>query len=296
MTDFTPIVIIGAGRSGTNMLRDLLTQLDGFGTWPCDEINYIWRHGNLTHPNDEFTAEQARPEVKRFIQHKFQLLARQYQLQHVVEKTCANSLRVRFVNEIVPDARYLFIVRDGRDVVASALKRWSAPLDPTYIAAKARYVPPTDIPYYGARYLGNRIYQVFSKEKRLAFWGPRFAGMEGLLRTESLPVVCAHQWRRCVERAAEDFQAIAPSRVFSLQYEQLVSEPVKTLEAVLDFLQVEVKASTLAELTRTIVPNSVGKWRSDLTDEVVNEIEPIIQPLQVEYGYAEQRQSFILNQ
>ena len=39
-----PVIIIGAGRSGTNMLRDLLAQLPQFSTWPCDEINYIWRH------------------------------------------------------------------------------------------------------------------------------------------------------------------------------------------------------------------------------------------------------------
>ena len=47
-----PVVIIGAARSGTNMLRDVLVKLPGVGTWPCDEINYIWRHGNalLTRP------------------------------------------------------------------------------------------------------------------------------------------------------------------------------------------------------------------------------------------------------
>ena len=43
-------MIIGAARSGTNMLRDVLTSLDGVDTWPCDEINYIWRHGNIRWP------------------------------------------------------------------------------------------------------------------------------------------------------------------------------------------------------------------------------------------------------
>ena len=39
---FTPVIIIGAPRSGTNMLRDILTNFEGIETWPCDEINYIW--------------------------------------------------------------------------------------------------------------------------------------------------------------------------------------------------------------------------------------------------------------
>jgi len=36
----TDIIIVGAPRSGTNMLRDVLTSFDGVCTWPCDEINY----------------------------------------------------------------------------------------------------------------------------------------------------------------------------------------------------------------------------------------------------------------
>ena len=34
-----PVVIIGAPRSGTNMLRDVLVGVGGYATWPCDEIN-----------------------------------------------------------------------------------------------------------------------------------------------------------------------------------------------------------------------------------------------------------------
>ena len=48
------VIIIGAPRSGTNMLRDALTALPDCGTWPCDEINYVWRHGNVGFPSDEF--------------------------------------------------------------------------------------------------------------------------------------------------------------------------------------------------------------------------------------------------
>ena len=44
---FKPLIIIGAGRSGTNALRDALTTFSKISSWPCDEINPIWRHGNL---------------------------------------------------------------------------------------------------------------------------------------------------------------------------------------------------------------------------------------------------------
>ena len=94
---FQPVIIIGAGRSGTNMLRDVLTQMPGVGTWPCDEINYIWRHGNTRFPTDEFGPQQATPAVKAYIQRIFVRFAEKHKLAYVVEKTCANSLRVGFV-------------------------------------------------------------------------------------------------------------------------------------------------------------------------------------------------------
>ena len=43
----------------------------------------------------------------------------------VVEKSVSNTLRVRFVDAVFPDAQYVVIVRDGRDVAASARAQWS---------------------------------------------------------------------------------------------------------------------------------------------------------------------------
>ena len=74
---YQPVIIIGAARSGTNMLRDVLTSLPGVGTWPCDEINYIWRHRNARNPLDEFQPEQATDPVRRFIRGEFDRIAPQ---------------------------------------------------------------------------------------------------------------------------------------------------------------------------------------------------------------------------
>ncbi|MEL7430325.1 MAG: sulfotransferase [Pseudomonadota bacterium] len=128
-----PIIIIGAGRSGTNVLRDCLTAANGLVTWPCDEINLIWRHGNLRHPTDVFGAAQANASVRHYIQSAFDQICRKEGGDTVVEKTCANTLRVPFIDAIFPDARYINIVRDGRDVTASAMKRWRSSVDWPYM-------------------------------------------------------------------------------------------------------------------------------------------------------------------
>ena len=96
--DFQPVIVIGAARSGTNMLRDLLTRHSQVSTWPCDEINYLWRVGNASFPTDELESEQASPRTVATIRKQFARLARQRKAQWVIEKTCANSLRVDYVN------------------------------------------------------------------------------------------------------------------------------------------------------------------------------------------------------
>ena len=129
MRSYQPVVIIGAPRSGTNMLRDILCKFDGVSTWPCDEINYIWRHGNLTYPSDELPYTLASSSVKKYIRKQFDWVAKNYDASIVIEKTCANSLRIPFVDKVIPEAKYIYIVRNGIDVTGSAKLRWTAKLN-----------------------------------------------------------------------------------------------------------------------------------------------------------------------
>ena len=199
------IVIIGAPRSGTNMLRDILTSLDGICTWPCDEINYIWRHGNLGYPSDEIPATKVTTSIKKFINSCFDDIRDQYKSDIVVEKTCANSLRVPFVDKVLPDAKYIFIYRDGIDATGSAKERWTAELDIPYLLKKVKFVPKIDLPYYAVRYFWSHFYRLVSKEKHLAFWGPALKNQQLILQNHSLNEVCALQWQQCVDKAEEAF-------------------------------------------------------------------------------------------
>lgn len=280
-----PLVIVGAARSGTNMLRDVLTELPGFGTWPCDEINYIWRHGNRSHPTDELTPQHATTEIGRYIRSQFDKIARRENASTIVEKTCANSLRVGFVDAVLPEARYVFIYRDGRDVVASALKRWRAPFEPGYILAKARYVPIQDLPYYASRYLANRLHRIVSREKRLAFWGPQFEGIEEALQTRTLSEVAAMQWARSVEKSLDDFEAIDPKRVHRVRYEDFVSDGSAEMRRLESFLECEVSTDLISRLIGGVSPRSVGKWKKDFDEETHRLVMPHLEGTLERLGY-----------
>jgi len=283
--DYQPVIIIGAPRSGTNMLRDILCQLPGTGTWPCDEINYIWRHKNVKFASDEFTSDMASPELKRYIRREFDIIAQKYELDTVVEKTCANSMRVGFVDRLLPEAKYIFIVRDGLDVVGSALLRWEAKLDIPYLFKKARYVPISDLPYYASRYLYNRAYRVFSKTGQLAFWGPQMEGIDQLLIRYSLPQVCALQWQACVNNAQRDFDQKKDSRYMMLNYESLVSQPDVNIERVARFINKPITLDESRKLTESVSSRSVGKGRASLSRTDLNSILPLIEGTLERYGY-----------
>ncbi|KXB09403.1 hypothetical protein AKJ60_00335 [candidate division MSBL1 archaeon SCGC-AAA385M11] len=267
------------------MLRDCLTAIEGVATWPCDEINYIWRHGNRDHPTDEFPSELVSPYVRRYIRNKFAKLSKRYSAKHVVEKTCANSLRVGFVDEVLPEAKCIFLVRDGRDVVASALKRWKASLELGYILKKARFVPFRDVPYYSINFITNRIYKIFSQEKRLSSWGPIFFGMSEMLQYCELPEICAIQWQRCVERSSIQLNKINNKQVLYLSYEEFVSNPDKLMHNILDFLDIKTNKYEINNAIKNVSGSSIGTWKDRLSEREIEVVTSIIKSTLNYYGY-----------
>lgn len=260
------VIIIGAPRSGTNMLRDVLTALPGFGTWGCDEINLVWRHGNRDFPSDELGADQARPEVREYLRGTFEKVRRRTGASRIVEKTCANSLRVEFVHRVAPGARYLFITRDGLDAAASAVARWHAPLDLRYTAAKVRYVPPRDLPHYGLRFLGNqrrRRHAGPGADRSHGWWGPKPQDWEQLLSTRPLDEVAVVQWQRCVEVAQRGLAEIPGDQVRHIVYEEFVHDPEAGLRDLLDFIG-DPGAFDQAAVAG-VTASSVGKGRASLS-------------------------------
>ncbi len=275
------VIIIGAGRSGTNILRDTLTALPGWETWPCDEINLIWRHGNLDHPDDVLTPHMARRSVSRSIRAAFDKFARASGAEVVVEKTCANALRVPFVDAVLPEARYVYLVRDGRDVARSAAKRWTSKIEPRYLYKKLRYAPVSDIPRYGLRFLGNRLHQARSTDKRMAIWGPIFPEMQTMAREMPLLEVCAAQWAACVAASDAAFSGLTPEKSIRIYYEDLVRAPDETLAKVLHWYDPALDVSLIGDALARIRPQQDDAVRTSLPPEAL----AIMAPLLKEHGY-----------
>jgi hypothetical protein len=286
------VIIVGAPRSGTNMLRDVLTQLPGLGTWNCDEINLLWKHGNVSVPHDELTVEHARPEVVRYLRRSFDRLAQRDKLDTVVEKTCATSLRVSFAAAVFPDAKFLFIRRDGIDAAASATQRWNAPLDLRYTLRKARYVPGSDFPRHLAAFAGRRLKQradgtagkADGEVRATTWWGPKPHDATTLQRRHTLDEIALIQWQRCVEASCRQLALLPNDRVHEIVYEDFVSDPTAGLEQILAFLGRSALMDRRA--TEIVKKSSIGRGRKALGPERVAKLEELGGDTLRAFGYA----------
>lgn len=260
------VVIIGAPRSGTNMLRDVLTSVDGVASWPCDEINLLWRHGNRDAPSDALPADGATPQLAAYMRSRFERIRARYRSAVVVEKTCANSLRVEFVRAVVPEAKFILITRDGADAAASAMQRWHAPFDSRYALAKARFVPVGDIVHYGHRFaitqLRRRMARGYSSGGRLAsWWGPRPDDWRELM-CRPLEEVCALQWKRCVESSLRGIDGLDEDQLIQVRYEDFVRRPDDEAARLMRFLGIDS-----IPFVGDISSDSVGRGRAQLGEE-----------------------------
>jgi hypothetical protein len=284
-TKYRPVVILGAGRSGTNILRDCLTDLPDFATWPCDEIQPIWRFRNRKHKSDSLPIDLARPTVVRFINKAFDAIwKRSNRPEFVVEKTCANTLRVPFVDAVLDDAFYIHLVRHGSDVVPSAAKRWRGELEVpsiAYFAAKARYIPLGDAPSYLYDFVAKRVGKHVGKRKFLSSWGPRFDGIDDFPRGD-LDVLCAKQWAECVSQTRLALSGIDPDRTITVYYEDFLTNPAAELKRITCALEKRYPEKLLSQAVSKVRQKNKDKMGSVIESE---QVKNILSPVLTEIGY-----------
>lgn len=279
-----PVVVLGAGRSGTKFLRRLIAASSACTSIPYG-ANHAWRTGNEGHPDDALPAAACTPRIARRIRKALLRLARNPSrppVRYLVEKTCANTLRVEFVARVLPDARYVYIVRDGRDAVASAFRRWNAPPDLWDLLDKLRYLllsnpTPSSLRFVGW-YASNWLRGLLKGNSRFEVWGPRYPGIYEDLERLSPLEVCARQWRTCVERAERALQALPSERVLRLRYEELVSSPT-VVDEICSFLQLPDSEAVRRYYHRTVRRDAVGKGARTLSARQMETILPIIEPV-----------------
>lgn len=281
-----PIVIVGAARSGTKIVRDVLAEAANVGHVPYD-VGFVWRYGNESVPHDVLDPATATPRIGSFIRSYLNRYVRADQTQElpfVIEKTVGNALRVPFVNRVLPDATFLHLVRDGVDVAESTKRQWLAPPDHRYLAQKVRHFPLRLAPTYGRKYAISQIRHYVMKDARVGSWGPRYPGIDDDVLSTDLLTVSARQWRWCVE-AARNALGEGDMRTIELRYEDLVANPSSTLERILSELGIIPDEAAVGRAAARIEPGHAGQGARSLSEPELRLLEAEIGSTLTEFGY-----------
>ena len=119
-----PVFLVGCSRAGTTVTYETLVASGRFLNFGY-EIPQFWNslYGPLNNGWDSEAAgaEQAQPGHRD--------AALRYFYQHlgaglVLDKTCINTLRIPYLYKLFPNARFIFIHRDGRDNISSMMDGW----------------------------------------------------------------------------------------------------------------------------------------------------------------------------
>lgn len=278
--DLDPVVLVGAARSGTKAIRDALALATGVPAIPYD-VSYVWRCGNDSIPHDRQTAADVRPRTRRMVR---DFLARYADDGgRVIEKTVGSSLRVGYVHEILPDATFVHLVRNGVDVAESTRRQWLAPADYGYLKEKFHHFPPRLLATYGRRHALSLLRRRLAGDSRVASWGPRYPGIDSDVRSIELLAVCARQWMHAVTLSRADFAATGIRHV-ELRYEEVVARPEEQLARVVEAAGWDVNEVALrrgAEILQT----GHGRGAELLTAPELCTLEEEIGDLLEELGY-----------
>ena len=275
------IIVVGAARSGTKIMRDTLAVALGCGSVPYD-IGYVW-HAHVSCEHDAFRPndldEAGVRYVRRFIQ--------RYGLGHraVVEKTVGNALRIPAVHRVFPDACYVHLIRDGVDVVKSAAREWEAPTDYRYVARKLRHFPVSQLPTYGVDYL-RRALRRGRTDVDLPVWGPRYPGVDADARIDPLGVVCAKQWAACVSSADEGFREV-DAQVIEVRYEEFVRHPAKTMYQVAEAVGIDPDPPGLRQVVSAVITPTSNRARGCLDESLTHQLSEVMDVDLKRLGYLE---------
>ena len=265
-----PVFIIGAPRSGTSLLYAILRRSRALRHWP-GESHEIWEADY--HPalrgweSNALGPEDIEPDAAARIRRTFFLVTGRR--RRLIDKTPRNALRVGFVNALFPDARFIYLKRDGRENVNSLINAWRSPRYRTYELPEPHAIPGID-----PRWWKFVLYPGWRDDRE----GP-------------VEVVCARQWVASNEHALRDFSDLDPSRKIEISYEDLIAGPVDEVGRIMGFLELDYEEPVRAKAAETattpiniVTPPEAGKWRRENPTEIAA-IEPLIAPMMSKMGY-----------
>lgn len=281
-----PIIVLGAPRSGTTILSDVLGQHRDVAH--LIEPRMVWRYGN-DRKSDMLKPEDATPKVMNHIRGKFSEYLQKSGKKHLVEKTPSNSVRPHFVNKVFPDAKYIHIIRNGYDACLATDNFWDLHSTGISNVADGRLRQRLSelniwrMPYYIPEFIRRIAPSPLAKLLGPNLWGPRLPGMPSLLKELGPLAVSCLQWRTCVELSCQFGRTLPSDRYFEIRLEDFSAQSIRQLISFCDFSEDQ---SIYEYIENTFDNDRAGARTKAVTKKQVESVSRWIEPTINWLGYS----------
>jgi Sulfotransferase family len=261
-----PIIIFNKSHSGSRLLARLIAEAGVFMGAHQNESNDSWDILKLV----EYLVSRYYPDYSSLwdahseLDHILADLIREVFASHNHGlppntswgwKLCETAYILPVLDFLFPQARYVHLIRDGRDVAFTDHR-------------------PPNRPFW------KKIY--FNTDQILAWRGLRFHGRDYQRRSH---VYNAMHWANSVS-VGRTYGAMLRERYLEVRYEDLCRSFDTTATRVLQFIGADNIPAVIEKMRADVYQNSVGKYLNQPKDKVLEVVE-ITKPLLLSLGYLE---------
>ena len=269
-----PIFILGTGRSGTTILGIVLSMHREIGY--LNEPKAMW---HLIHPHEDIignysqtdaryrlTGEDATSEMRQRASQMFGAYLTATRSKRLVDKYPELIFRVDFVRALFPDARFIFLVRNGWDTCHS-IATWSKRLGVQVNSEKHDWWGVDD------RKWKLLVEQLVKTDPVFSQTADEVKHIERHLDRAAVEwVVTMREGLRLMQASTDD--------VHLVRFEDLTSQPDKTLSVLCDFCELPTD-TTFGEYARQTLHPVPAKKPFDLHPNIA----PIFHETMASLGY-----------
>ncbi len=202
------------------------------------------RCGLPLHPEQSY---QITDNVKKCLSTRFKHIQALSGCDAVVSKRTANNRRIPWLQQAIPDARYIHLIREGRDVAYS-------------------------------------LSQVAWWPHHVTFWAgstPAELEQKGVNPLE----ICAKNWVEEVNGIKKGLASIEKENILEMRYEDLLSQPLDELRKMTDFIGLTQSSEFEDAVNMLGLKNRPSAWKKAWTDTDLEEVTKHQEALLKELNY-----------
>jgi len=216
------------------------------------EGHAVWSRALSSTGDHRATEEDVTPAVRTYIHDVVRWHRRYHSRPRFVWKTPRNAFRLRFLHALYPEAYIIHLIRDGRAVAASILKR---------------------------RRASGGLHQ---------WWGVRPPGWQSVQSVSPIEQA-AWTWQQCVDQIRTDVARFPEGHCLEIHYESFLDAPGEVLRRVFSTAELSSEAFFTAKNRRHLdkVRPPRETWQTRLRDDQIERLEEAIAPTLQECGYGD---------